>query len=48
MHEKFYLLKSDSLLGGHKYYNMRQTAGLAEPLGEKIVKYLKKLIRNGC
>ena len=48
MHEKFYLLKSDSLLGGHKYYNMGQTAGLTEPLGEKIVKYLKKLIRNGC
>ena len=27
---------------------MAQAAGLTEPLGEKIVKYLKKLIRNGC
>ena len=27
---------------------MGQAAGLTEPLDEKIVKYLKKLIRNGC
>ena len=27
---------------------MGQAAGLTEPLDERIVKYLKKLIRNGC
>ena len=27
---------------------MGQAAGLTEPLEERIVKYLKKLIRNGC
>ena len=37
-----FLLKSDSLLGRHKYHNMGQGKG------ERIVKYLKKLIRNGC
>ena len=43
-----FLLKSDSLLDGHKYHNMGQAAGLTEPLDKRIVKYLKKLIRNGC
>ena len=43
-----FLLKSDSLLRGHKYHNMGQAAGLTEPLDERIVRYLKKLIRNGC
>ena len=43
-----FLLKSDSLLGGHKYHNMGQAAGLTELLDERIVKHLKKLIRNGC
>ena len=43
-----FLLKSDSLLGGHKYHNMGQAVGLTEPLDERIVKYLKILIRNGC
>ena len=27
---------------------MGQAAGLTEPLDERILKYLKKLIRNGC
>ena len=44
----FFLLKSDSLLGGHKYHNVGQAAGLTEPLDLRIVKYLKKIIRNGC
>ena len=43
-----FLLKSDSLLGGHKYHNMGQAARLTEPLDERIIKYLKKLIRYGC
>ena len=43
-----FLLKSDSLLGGHKYHNMGEAAGLPEPLDERIVKYLKKIIRNEC
>ena len=42
-----FLLKSNSLLGGHKYHNMGQAAGLTEPLDERIVKYFKKIIRNG-
>ena len=25
-----------------------QTAGLTEPFDERIIKYLKKIIRNGC
>ena len=41
-----FLLKPDSLLGGHKYHNMGQAAGLTEPLDERTIKYLKKLIRN--
>ena len=43
-----FLLKSDSLIRGHKYHNVGQTARMTEPLDERIVKYLKKLIRNGC
>lgn len=43
-----FLPKSDSLLSGHKYRNMGKATGLTEPLGEKTVKYFKKLIRNGC
>ena len=36
-----FFLKSGSLLGGHKYHNMGQAAGLTEPLDDRIVKYLK-------
>ena len=38
-----FLLKSDSLLGGHKYPKMGQAAKLAEALGDRIFQYLKKL-----
>ena len=42
-----FLLKSDSLLGGHKYRKMGQAAKLAEALDDRIFEYLKKLIKNG-
>ena len=43
-----FLLKSDPLIiVGDKYHNVGQTAGLTEPFDERIVKYFKKIIRNG-
>ena len=42
-----FLLKSDSLLGGHKYPKMGQAEKLAEALDDRIFQYLKKLIKNG-
>ena len=37
-----------AIVGGHKCHNMRLATGLTEPLDERIVKFLKKLLRNGC
>ena len=48
MEHKYQLLTRSSLLGGHKYHNMGQAVGLTEPLDERIVSYLKKLITSGC
>ena len=36
------------IVGGHKYDNMGQVTGLIELLDGRIVKFLKKLFRNGC